>query len=79
MQYYIDRDSERVSMAQAKEDYRVWFALYPEILNPSDPDCQTRWDYAGIIGFTRYHAMRKARKAGHDWTRLEYWSNKTTD
>ncbi len=72
-------------MSQADQDkakalYGEWFSQYPDIKNPSDINCQTKYDYFMTAGWETLQLMQQARKGNvkqygypFEWTKSEYW------
>jgi len=67
---------------KAKTLYGEWFAKYPGVKNPSDINCQTKYDHFMKAGWENLQLMQRARKSNvkkygypSPWTKPEYWTD----
>ena len=67
-------------LAEAKNHFKEWFELYPEIKNPTDCNTQDKYAYFVEKGWPQLELMQKARKQNEkkygypfEWTKPEYW------
>ncbi len=70
----------REEQEKAKTLYGEWFALHPDVKNPSDINCQLKYDYFMEAGWEKLQLMQRARKSNvkqygypSPWTKPEYW------
>lgn len=64
-----------------REFYRTFFEFYNDLANPTDPNCEEKYDFIMGIGFENTRAMQRLRKNKAwcrnnphiDFTKLEYW------
>jgi|APSaa5957512493_1039668.scaffolds.fasta_scaffold184864_1 hypothetical protein len=65
---------------KAKALFKAWFAQHPDVKNPSDINCQTKYDYFMKSGWENLQLMQRARKSNVEqygypspWTKPEFW------
>ncbi|MCP4477433.1 MAG: hypothetical protein GY818_05015 [Planctomycetaceae bacterium] len=67
---------------EAKRLYGEWFALFPDVKNPSDINSELKFNYFIGLGWEALRLMQKARKCNvsrfgypFEWTKADYWKD----